>query len=106
MKPEVRGVGLDAESRCAHYHSVLDVVAIKMRCCGEYFACKACHDELADHPPQVWPSEEWHQRAVLCGACSSELTITRYLESEDACPECGALFNPACRLHQRYYFEP
>src|ERR1700735_1462621 len=49
MRPEVRGIELDAQSRCAHYSSPLDIVAIKMKCCGGYFACKECHAALADH---------------------------------------------------------
>ena len=46
---EVKGVEVDDESRCAHYHSERDIIAIKMKCCGEYYACKDCHDELAGH---------------------------------------------------------
>lgn len=102
--PEVRGIGLDAQTRCAHYDSPRDIVAIKMRCCGAYFACKDCHDALCDHSLQSWPREERKERAVLCGACGSELTIAHYLESSDRCPECGAPFNPGCRKHRDVYF--
>ena len=59
LKREVRGVELDAQTRCAHYHSPLDVIAIRMKCCGVFYACKDCHIALADHPIQVWPREEW-----------------------------------------------
>src|SRR5712672_257392 len=52
--PEVRGVELDAETRCVHYRSVLDIVAIKMACCGVYWACKDCHEALAGHAIAVW----------------------------------------------------
>src|SRR5712664_59058 len=41
--PEVRGVEVDAQTRCVHYRSTVDIVAIKMRCCGVYYACKDCH---------------------------------------------------------------
>jgi len=102
--PDVRGVELDAQTRCAHYNSPLDVVAIKMRCCDAYFACKDCHAVLADHSLEPWPREAWQQKAVLCGACRSELTIAAYMESLDCCPACGAPFNPGCREHRRFYF--
>ncbi len=104
MVPEVRGIELDAETRCAHYDSPLDIIAIKTKCCGTYFACKDCHAALADHSLEPWPHEEWHRNAVLCGACGSEHTIARYMESSDRCPACGAPFNPGCREHRWYYF--
>ena len=47
--PQVRGVELDAQTRCGHYHGSTDIIAIKMKCCGEYYACKDCHIELAGH---------------------------------------------------------
>ena len=101
----VKGMDLDAQTRCAHYHKPEDVIAIKMKCCGEYYACKDCHDALADHPLQPWPREEWNQTAVLCGCCGTELTIAQYLECGNRCPACQAKFNPNCRNHYGYYFE-
>lgn len=103
-KPKVRGIKLDAQTRCAHYDSPLDIVAIKMKCCATYFACKDCHAALADHPLEPWPREERQQEAVLCGNCGTELIIAAYLESSDRCPACGAPFNPGCRTHREYYF--
>jgi uncharacterized CHY-type Zn-finger protein len=104
LKREVRGVELDAQTRCAHYHSPLDVIAIRMKCCGVFYACKDCHIALADHPIQVWPREEWDQLAVLCGVCGHELTIAEYMASGYACPGCHAAFNPGCRKHYGFYF--
>lgn len=103
--PEVRGLELDAQSRCAHWHSPLDIVALKMRCCGVYYACRDCHDALADHRAQVWPREARDTLAVLCGACGAELCIAAYLACDDACPACAAPFNPGCKLHRHLYFE-
>lgn len=100
----VRGIGVDEETRCAHYHLPVDVVAIKMKCCDTYFACKDCHDALADHPIEPWPSEERARRAVLCGVCGSQLTIEQYLECSSRCPACNAAFNPGCSEHHHYYF--
>jgi uncharacterized CHY-type Zn-finger protein len=105
MRPSVRGLDVDAETRCRHWHSPRDVVAVKMKCCGVYYACKDCHDALAGHRSEVWPRTEWDQPAVLCGACGSELGVRDYLDAADACPACGAGFNPGCRLHRHFYFE-
>jgi uncharacterized CHY-type Zn-finger protein len=106
VRPEVKGVDLDAETRCAHYHSALDIVAIRMACCGAYYACKDCHEALADHPIRVWPRSQWNVRAILCGACGHELTIHEYMSSGYACPHCKAAFNPGCRNHYHFYFAP
>jgi uncharacterized CHY-type Zn-finger protein len=102
---QVRGVDLDPHIRCAHYHKAFDVIAIKMKCCGVYYACKDCHEALAGHEIQVWPQSEWTQKAVLCGCCRTELSIKDYMASEHCCPGCGAKFNPDCRKHYRFYFE-
>jgi uncharacterized CHY-type Zn-finger protein len=104
IRPEVRGVDLDAETRCAHYHSALDIIAIKMKCCGVYYACKDCHNALAGHPITVWPRAEWAQSAVLCGACGHEMSIDQYMASSYQCPDCNAAFNPGCRNHYQFYF--
>jgi len=104
-RPIVRGVDLDAQTRCAHWRSPLDIIAIKMKCCGEYHACKDCHDALADHVAQVWPKSEFDENAVLCGACGTELSIRAYLECGNVCAACGAGFNPGCKLHHHFYFE-
>jgi uncharacterized CHY-type Zn-finger protein len=103
--PEVRGLHLDPHTRCLHYHSPLDIVAIKLKCCGVYYACKDCHVAMADHPINVWPSAEFTQLAVLCGACKTELTIREYLRCDSRCPHCHAAFNPACANHHHFYFE-
>lgn len=102
----VRGLELDAQTRCAHWHSERDIIAIRMRCCETYFACRECHDALADHAVQVWPKAEWDRPAVLCGACGRELTVREYLDCDSRCPGCGAAFNPGCKTHHHLYFEP
>src|SRR5450432_417006 len=70
-RPPVMGIDLDPQSRCAHYRSALDIVAIKMKCCGLYYACKDCHDALAGHTIKTWPRNEWDAPAVMCGACGT-----------------------------------
>ena len=105
VRPLVAGVELDGETRCAHWHSPRDVIAIKMKCCGVYYACKDCHDALAGHPGEVWPRGEWNTPAVLCGVCGTEHGIRTYMDCDNVCPSCGAAFNPGCRTHYRFYFE-
>ena len=104
MRPLVHGLELDPETRCRHWRSERDIVAIRMKCCGLYYACKDCHEALAGHPIETWPELEWGTKAVLCGACGSEMRIRDYLEGNDACPYCGAQFNPGCRHHRHFYF--
>jgi uncharacterized CHY-type Zn-finger protein len=106
QRVEVQGVEVDAQTQCVHYHSALDIIAIKMACCGVYYACKDCHELLAGHAIQVWPQSEWNVRAILCGACGYELTIREYLDSGYSCPLCRAGFNPGCRNHYHFYFAP
>jgi uncharacterized CHY-type Zn-finger protein len=100
----VRGIDLDPQTRCLHYHGPADIIAIKMKCCGVYYACKDCHIALADHPIEAWPEGEWCEPAILCGACGTELTIRQYMQSESLCPGCRARFNPGCRNHYHFYF--
>ena len=101
---DVRGIELDAQTRCGHYRGATDIVAIKMKCCGVYYACKDCHETLAGHPIEVWPESEWEQKAILCGACGAELTVRQYMQCESRCPKCRDSFNPGCRKHYHFYF--
>jgi uncharacterized CHY-type Zn-finger protein len=104
LRPTVHGLQLDPQTRCAHWASPLDIIAIRMKCCGAYYACRDCHDALAAHPAQVWPLEDFGEPAVLCGACDHQLTVAEYLACESRCPRCGAGFNPGCHKHRRLYF--
>ena len=58
MRPTVFGGGLDPQTRCVHYNTQLDVIAIAMKCCGTYYACKDYHNALAGHALQTWPRAE------------------------------------------------
>ncbi|WP_223691987.1 CHY zinc finger protein [Leifsonia poae] len=100
----IHGRPVDDQTRCVHYATELDVVAIRFRCCGDYYPCHLCHEECAGHPAEQWPLAERDRLAVLCGVCSTELSIAGYLETT-GCPACGADFNPGCRLHTGLYFE-
>lgn len=91
-------------TRCVHYRSPVDIIAIRFACCGEYYPCHRCHEEAAGHSARVWPLGSRAEKAVLCGACGEELSITDYLATT-SCPQCGAPFNERCALHAHLYFE-
>ncbi|MDI1323341.1 MAG: CHY zinc finger protein [Algoriphagus sp.] len=99
------GKPVDQQTRCVHWHSQLDVIAIKFKCCDKYYPCFSCHEETADHKPEVWPQAEFDSKAILCGVCGTELTINEYMGSDNTCPKCQAAFNPGCSKHYHLYFE-
>lgn len=104
--PSIKGKTVDEAGRCEHWHSALDIIAIKFACCGEYYACYECHEEEAGHSAQRWPSSQFDtEKAILCGACRHEMTIQTYQASNSTCPNCGAAFNPRCSLHWPLYFQ-
>jgi len=102
--PRVLGPVVDDMTRCVHYRTEVDIVAIRFACCNEYYPCHRCHEETADHPAQQWKLSERDQEAVLCGACGTELTIASYLATTE-CPNCRSPFNERCRLHTHLYFQ-
>ncbi len=100
----VHGPTVDDETRCIHYRTPLDIIAIKFKCCGRYYPCHLCHQETEAHTAQQWSAHEQDTKAILCGSCKIELPITTY-RATDECPNCAAPFNPACALHAHLYFE-
>ncbi|HEY0260580.1 MAG TPA: CHY zinc finger protein [Lacisediminihabitans sp.] len=100
----ILGPVVDEETRCIHYRTPLDVIAIRFACCGEFYPCHLCHAETADHPAAQWPVDSRDERAVVCGLCWHRLTIAEYLDA-DVCPACAAPFNPGCKLHTHFYFQ-
>ena len=104
-KVRVYGKFVDGFTRCSHYHSVLDIIAIKFPCCNRYYPCRECHDACAGHEAALWPTERRREKAVLCGACGTEQSIGDYLDNPLQCPACHARFNPRCVNHHHLYFE-
>lgn len=100
----VRGTQVNARTQCAHYHSDRDIIAIKHKCCNEFYACIQCHNEAVDHPAQVWPEAEFEEPAVYCGNCNTTLRISQYLGCNNTCSVCQAAFNPGCATHYHLYF--
>lgn len=101
----VYGIDIDRNTRCIHYNSEQDVIAIKFKCCGKYYSCYKCHNEFESHKIIRWLKEEFDKKAIICGVCGCELTINQYIISESVCPNCDTKFNPNCRKHFHIYFE-
>jgi uncharacterized CHY-type Zn-finger protein len=101
----IYGNTIDNETRCQHYQSDKDIIAIKMHCCNKYYACITCHNEKETHTTSVWPKENFNTAAILCGVCKTELSIENYLAANNNCPNCQAAFNPKCSNHYHLYFE-
>ena len=59
---KVYGSLVDNETRCIHYHTFLDIIAIKFKCCEKYYPCYQCHNEHESHNIQRWSAEEFHKR--------------------------------------------
>ncbi|BDZ38102.1 CHY zinc finger protein [Microbacterium suwonense] len=99
----VRGAVVDDQTRCTHYHSDLDVVALRFRCCGDWYPCVHCHDDSVTHPRMVWEPQDGSVQAAICGVCARTMSISQY-RAAAACPACGAGFNPGCVRHHELYF--
>lgn len=102
-KVKVHGEIVDQETRCVHYHSELDIIAIKFYCCGKYYPCFRCH-QIENHPVKRWPFDKQGYKAILCGVCKHEVSIHSY-KLADSCPNCASAFNPGCANHYHLYFE-
>ena len=101
----IKGKIIDDQTRCIHYHSAKDIVAIKFKCCHTYYPCYYCHQEETEHPVEVWKKNEHNTKAIICGICKHEMTIEQYLNCNNACPFCDNKFNPNCSNHYHFYFE-
>jgi uncharacterized CHY-type Zn-finger protein len=105
MVQKIYGKLIDENTRCIHYNSLQDIIAIKLKCCNKYYACIHCHNELEEHEPIVWEKDEFENTAIICGFCAAEITIKNYFECDNVCPACKSLFNPKCSNHYHFYFK-
>lgn len=101
----VLGPTVDSQTRCVHYHLELDIIAIKFKCCGDFYPCYKCHQESTSHDIETWPKSDLDsgEKVILCGNCKALLDISEY-SSRILCLHCGAAFNPGCSLHYHLYF--
>lgn len=104
MTPDVLGAVVDSHTRCTHFHTERDVVAIKFACCQHWYPCHRCHEESERHAMRPWPADQLGEFAILCGVCRKTMTITDYLQV-DGCSNCAAAFNPGCASHWSIYFD-
>ena len=101
---KVYGQLVDQQTRCVHYHSELDVVALKCFECQKYYPCFQCHNEAENHQFAPYPENLTEDKVVLCGVCQHELRIAEY-KHQPACPYCQHPFNPKCAAHYDLYFK-
>ena len=102
---KINGKVIDEQTRCIHYHSPKDIIAIKFKCCRKYYPCYTCHADDSDHLPLTWDANEQETKAILCGVCKYELSIRAYLNCNNQCPNCDSQFNPGCSNHYNLYFD-
>ncbi len=102
---EIHGSLVDEQTRCVHYNTPLDVVAIKFKCCGRYYACYLCHAKSELHDVTCWNIADYARQAIFCGVCKVLLTIEEYLSCGFSCPSCRSSFNSGCAKHYDIYFE-
>ncbi|MBO3662448.1 CHY zinc finger protein [Microbacterium stercoris] len=99
----VHGRNVDAQTRCVHWHTELDVLAILFPCCDRWYPCHDCHADDAGHPAQPWSADAGDRHALLCGVCGGTTPIAQY-RATSRCGACGRDFNPGCRRHHHLYF--
>jgi len=101
---KVYGHIVDHQTRCKHYASEKDIIAIKFKCCDKYYPCYHCHNELENHPIERWKKEEFNKLAILCGVCQTEQSVYQYLNT-GRCIYCDSEFNEGCSKHYHIYFQ-
>ncbi|MCP3659464.1 MAG: hypothetical protein GY830_03750 [Bacteroidetes bacterium] len=99
---KIFGSTLDSNTRCKHWNSKLDIIAIKFACCQKYYPCYLCHKENENHKIKQWNKDE---RAILCGICKYDLLISQYINCNNKCPYCKSDFNSNCQKHYLIYFD-
>ncbi|MEX5942171.1 CHY zinc finger protein [Mammaliicoccus sciuri] len=101
---KIHGLTVDNESRCEHYHTPLDIIAIKFKCCDKFYPCYKCHNECEKHDIKRWDQSEFDEHAILCGVCKETISINDYMLKE-VCPNCDARFNHRYKYHHHLYFK-
>ena len=101
---KVYGHIIDNQTRCKHYATDKDIIAIKFKCCNKYYPCYKCHNECESHTISVWNKEEFNELAILCGVCKTEQPINLYMDN-GKCINCNSIFNDGCKKHYHLYFE-
>lgn len=74
----LKGALLDDKTRCVHYHSPLDVVALQCYHCRTFYPCFECHNEQEDHTFMPWPKNS-STRACDFMWCVAHCTRLRHI---------------------------
>ncbi|EGW30027.1 uncharacterized protein SPAPADRAFT_144251 [Spathaspora passalidarum NRRL Y-27907] len=102
----LKGQLVDKHSRCIHYHTTIDIIALKYKCCQTYYPCFQCHQELTNHKVEKYNLTDLESiKVVLCGECYNELLFDEYKNNQMKCVYCHHEFNPGCSLHYDLYFD-
>ena len=88
--PEVFGPTVDDHTRCVHYATELDIIAIRFACCDRYYPCHLCHSETADHPAEY---------LKLWGPPDRAVGGHRYCLWGPAAVDVGATGRPSAHRH-------
>ncbi|WP_438835700.1 CHY zinc finger protein [Streptococcus pluranimalium] len=59
-----KGIVIDDNSRCQHYHSSQNIVALKYADCHSYYACYKCHGAMESHSFKATSADE--VKPVIC----------------------------------------
>ncbi|KAF2646412.1 zf-CHY-domain-containing protein [Massarina eburnea CBS 473.64] len=94
--PTIHGLCVTSHTQCSHWHSPLDIIAIKHACCNKFYACISCHNACETHVPKLWEKSQREEKAALCGQCKHVLSVNEYMGCGGQCTECGSAFNPGC----------
>lgn len=102
----VHGCEIDKLTKCIHWHSDKDIIAIKFKCCNKYYSCYSCHEALETHAVIRWSLDDTIN-VIICGSCGSEMSIDKYLNCNFICPNesCKQMFNHRCSNHYHLYFD-
>ena len=100
----IYGLLVDDQTRCQHYHSPVDIIAIQFKCCGRFYPCYQCHEACENHPMERWKPHEFDTKAILCGVCRQKMSISEYMAAT-ACPSCSSMLNAGCKKHFHIYFD-
>jgi uncharacterized CHY-type Zn-finger protein len=80
--------GCNRDKKCSHYSRKC---LLKAKCCGKYFPCRKCHDEVEDHKIDRFATE-----FVACKVCRAE-----DVPVGERCTNCGVKFAEYyCRVCQ------
>ncbi|KAI5959805.1 HOT13 [Candida pseudojiufengensis] len=101
----IKGQLVDNQTRCIHYHTPVDLIAIKFKCCPKlYYPCFKCHEELNNHSIEKYDIKDKTEEVIICGNCFNTMTIENYINCNSKCPYCKSIFNSKCSLHYDLYF--